>query len=312
MTHIAYYNTDDEKLVYRSREATGWTQTIFDYDTVCETIAVDSQGKAHMIISISGPTHHDPPYIFPDPPVESYHLSNASGDWQIERVGALGRSSEILIDSLDKIHLVINHGLITYATNSSGSWLSEVVNPEGSPINQIKTMQFYIDESQVIHLIYQMDEGVFYDGYCVGECEVLYFKHAEKKSGSWTIQDIAVTNYFQYFERNTITSGAPHYIGFLRQQGMPPQYIYFVSVQTLSFSDTLTYEIFPAATPPTSGLIDRPNLIPHGLFKCEIDKEGIVRAFYYEEDDDEIVYITNKQLKASPLPALINLLLSNG
>lgn len=309
--HISYYNIDNSELIYTTRELNGWTQTIFDYDTTCETMAIDSQGKPHMIISISDPnTITSPPFPIFDPPVNSYHLFNESGDWKVEFVGVLGRSSKILVDPFDKIHVMINHGLITYATNSSGSWRSEIINPKGWSANEIKTMQFFIDESQSLNFIYQMREGVYIEGTCYGDCNVVYFKHAKNELGVWAIQDLATTNHdSSNVEKNTITPGIPHYFGLLRQQETTFQYAYLVGVRN-TYSYTLTYEIFPTTPSQKSDQIDELNL--DALVKCKIDTEGNLQIFYYDDENDVIVYATNKRTTNFIAPILINLLMSNG
>jgi hypothetical protein len=127
-----------------------------DYGT---SIAIDSQNKAH----ISYCDYHNGALKY---------ATNASGDWVITTLDAVGRFSSIALDSQEKVHISYYDSCLKYATNASGDWVITTVDSSVPVVGMYTSIA--IDSRDHVHISYH-DE--------VEDC----LKYATNASGDWVV-----------------------------------------------------------------------------------------------------------------------------
>jgi len=107
----------------------GWSWDLYhhpgaivdEYNGRCGSVATDSEGHDHIS------------YGFPG----LWYATNASGEWQSERITAVESNplfTSVAVDPLDRVHIAYNTASednVGYVTNASGDWVNEVVDAEG-------------------------------------------------------------------------------------------------------------------------------------------------------------------------------------
>ena len=181
--HISYHDESTRNLKYATNASGSWvTETVVDssYNLgAYSSIAVDSSDKVH--ISYRCPYY--PPYVSDDEYTYLKYATNASGSWVTETAGYkyiyVDYFTSIAVDSSDKVHISYTRtdweyfststSYLEYATNASGSWVTETVDNSG---NVSRSTSVAIDSSDNVHISY-------YD-YTNND-----LKYATNASGSW-------------------------------------------------------------------------------------------------------------------------------
>ncbi len=189
----SYYDTYEEDLKYITNASGSWaTETIREFKNVVPgnlSVAADSSGKVHVSYVSYSITHY-----FSTPVV--IYLTNTSGLWSPETVG-LGSYASIAIDSEDNAHISYYQYLdystmndLAYATNASGSWITDIVESAGDGYAYRHT-SIAIDASDMAHISY-------YDS----QTEEL--KYATNASGLWSTETVDSEGFSNWYSSTSI------------------------------------------------------------------------------------------------------------
>ncbi len=194
--HISYgyrfgYPDFSSGLKYATNASGSWVTETVDSDDndgsvgANNSIAIDSLDKAHISYSYySG---------YPDYVKALKYATNASGSWVTQSVNSeesVGANNSIAIDSLDNVHISYDYNfgypdyvkVLKYATNASGSWVTQSVNSEGGA-----HLSIAIDSSDNVHISYiSFNRG----GGRLIDNEFADLKYAVNSSGSWVIKTV--------------------------------------------------------------------------------------------------------------------------
>lgn len=174
--HIIYVDDNTLTLKYTTNSSGSWnTEIIYTFvDPLLQyaSIALDSSGNAHI-------SYYDT--------TDSYlkYATNKSGSWVSNEIvdnntSYTGRYNSIAIDSLDHVHISYTSSSgAMYANNTTGSWATELVDPNGDRKTSIA-----IDSQNNPHIAYlsYKSSALFY---------------ANKMSGTWTPE--MLVDYFIYY-----------------------------------------------------------------------------------------------------------------
>ncbi len=129
-------------------------------------IATDSRGNVHLsYLGLDGPTH----------------AAESAGTWSSEVVGALGPcDSSLALDPLDRVHLAFRGGGVRYASNASGAWLVQIVDPGDPGCDQdISRLSLAVEGDGSAHVLYS------------GAAPSHGLQYATNQGGSWAFSMIA-------------------------------------------------------------------------------------------------------------------------
>jgi hypothetical protein len=175
--HISYVDDATQTLKYATNASSVWAIEVVDGGVAFYTsIGLDSLDHAH--ISYYDAVHGDLKYA-----------TNAAGGWIAETVasvGDVGRNSSIAVDSAARVHISYADTArpalpanLSYATNASGVWLTEVVDPDNL-VGQHSSIA--VDSRDEVHIGY--DEAI-------DPTEIRYA--TRDPFGNWII-DVAATD----------------------------------------------------------------------------------------------------------------------
>jgi hypothetical protein len=219
-THLVYANRADNTVRYANNATGSWVVEIIDTGGIDfpypdAQLAVDSAGHAHLALvrQLEG---------------DLIYATNATGGWEFETVAAGVADAEgIALDGNGSVHIsylaaIDNYPqpptiIMNYATNSSGSWVSETVDT-WSPSTADET-GFALDQDEQPRLAYLRSDVLIYasrdaaqwsfetvddigyngvslaldaDGHAhIAYAEYLALRYATNQSGDWVIEELS-------------------------------------------------------------------------------------------------------------------------
>ncbi len=157
IVHIAHYGTGTPQgLLYTTNISGTWETSVIENVSIAEgiSLAVDNSDGLHI--------------SYYDTTGAGYNLKYASkeagGTWATEDVdtaGSVGAFNAIAVDSNDKAHIVyrdLTNTALKYATNSSGSWQTEIVDSSASPSDT----SICLNSSNEVYVAYALSNIVKY------------------------------------------------------------------------------------------------------------------------------------------------------
>jgi hypothetical protein len=173
--HISFANSDGD-LMHATNASGSWVIETINRDCFGPTsIAIDSNNKVHISYRSSAGTLK--------------YTTNASGSWVNKTVDStvynVSLDHAIAVDSKNKAHIsysgynggIYENRYLKYATNASGSWVTETVDSEGD-VGQCnlcdQNSSIAIDSRRKAHISY-------YNG---------HLKYATNASGSWVTETV--------------------------------------------------------------------------------------------------------------------------
>jgi len=279
--HISYVS--GQHLMYMTNASGSWVTEIADSNGGWKPrITVDSSGKAHVVFTSSNDPHGS---------VLNY-ATNASGSWASEIVDNSAISPSIAVDSADKVHIsyttAIDYGwlfldfYLKYATNASGSWLSEIVDSEAGADTSIA-----VDSADKVHIAYSEFVPYSYGDFYYN------LKYATNASGSWVtetvdkygIQDISIS---------ADSGGNAHIVYY---------YYSFNSYEPAPYSD-VRYATNASGSWVTQILDDSGDMNPPAKPSITVDSSDNVHVAYSYDFQDGYAYADRDLKYATNAPGL--------
>jgi hypothetical protein len=180
--HISSYDADAADLLYSTNISTPWqTETIDCFGDTGErtSLAIDKLGNLHVIYRGSNGSTGDPTVL--------KYATNSSGVWIIEKVDSNSRfitDTALALDSNGNAHVGYNGGklsgstFVRYATNTSGSWNVEEIYLLGGEV--IQGLSIALDSKNNAHISLGANNLTTKN----------FVKHADRESGSWNIETV--------------------------------------------------------------------------------------------------------------------------
>jgi len=179
------------------KNATGWTQTYFDYGFTADApnLCGDSLGRLHFV-------------YMEDATTTFWHAVGSGTSWSFEEIAAtIGSGAEhfgIVADSSNAIHISYYNGLtfsLNYATDQSGSWVTSTI--DNSPdVGRVSAIA--IDPNGDLHVSYSDNTNG-------------YLKYATNASGSWQTAIVDQTGLVGAWSDIAVDSSGVVYIGYTNQ-----------------------------------------------------------------------------------------------
>ena len=121
--HIGYYDCTNNRLLYASNSSGEWQTAIINNNVTVGndeiSIALDMNNQVHL-------SYHNLAEK------DLIYASNPSGVWVNTVLDYhSGGFSSLAIDSTNKIHISYQNSGLKYATNSSGNWITEIIDDNG-------------------------------------------------------------------------------------------------------------------------------------------------------------------------------------
>ncbi len=149
--HIAYQKRNVWQMFYLTNASGIWINTQITNSSGEHHpggIAVDNSGKVHISYVLYGSD-------------DLIYTTNTSGTWQetvVESSTHVGDINRMVLDSNDKVHIVYNNinsgnSSLKYATNQSGSWLTELIDNNGGGLTGYY-IEMTMDGSNQLHIAY--------------------------------------------------------------------------------------------------------------------------------------------------------------
>ena len=159
--HIVYAGNG---LYYAYYDGNAWhyetVESVLNVDYSLASIAIDKSGAVHIGYYASG-------YL--------KYATNTSGTWKTETVDSSDddrKYTSIAVDSAGKAHIIykaseVDSGYVTslkYATNTSGTWITETVDSTDTIRENIYGISSAVDTSGKVHISYNITiEDIYYD-----------------------------------------------------------------------------------------------------------------------------------------------------
>jgi len=174
--HICYM-ADDDTIRYSSNASGTWQSSTAVYETF----------ERVMLYRMLCNSSNQPIICYQASGQHKYALYNA-GLWQIsDSVESIGYAGDAAVDSSDHLHLCFynDDGNLCYATDTGGSWTSEVVGP-GLPSTAYYGLAFetpviMVDDTDTVNIFYRQHDG----------SEIGPLLRAYGQSGAWTTETLA-------------------------------------------------------------------------------------------------------------------------
>lgn len=261
--HISYIEEGSGQVNYATNASGLWSSQIVSGSLggSFASIFVDSSGNVHISYKAG---------------VDVKYATNASGIWVVETVdsgtiditGLFGENTSIVIDSSDNASIVYfydTNSSLKYATNASGSWVSETVDDGFNAFaGQHNTLA--IDSLGNMHISY------YYVDYDTHIAEVRY---ATNESGSWFSETVfSAPEGGSFFQSTSIaldSSGYAH----------------------ISYSDWNTQAVVYATNSSGSWVSELAELIGGQLTSIALDGLADAHISYYDYTNKAIKYATN-------------------